>query len=126
MVASLVFHETPKRLLLGLIWVYQSTVGPTLPKACRFEPSCSRYAYAAIERYGAIILHLNGAVLRLEVTLIGMHGKEHCGQTNDRTRAQCPLHYLAPALNARPCNPRSIYCQRLGRSNGGFIRFLPH
>ena len=52
--AALLVHETPKRLLLGLIWVYQSTLGPALPKACRFEPSCSRYAFAAIERYGAI------------------------------------------------------------------------
>ena len=52
--AALLVHETPKRLLLGLIWVYQSTLGPALPKACRFEPSCSRYAYAAIELHGAI------------------------------------------------------------------------
>ncbi len=43
-----------KKLLLGLIWVYQSTIGPTLPPACRFEPSCSRYAYTAIERHGAL------------------------------------------------------------------------
>jgi len=52
--AALLVRETPKRLLLGLIWVYQSTLGPALPKACRFEPSCSRYAFAAIERHGAI------------------------------------------------------------------------
>ena len=52
--AALLVNETSKRLLLGLIWVYQSTLGPALPKACRFEPSCSRYAYAAIERHGAM------------------------------------------------------------------------
>jgi len=32
--------------------VYQSTIGPSLPPSCRFEPSCSRYASAAIERHG--------------------------------------------------------------------------
>jgi uncharacterized protein len=40
--------------LLGLIRVYQNTIGPALPAACRFEPTCSRYAYAAVERYGAV------------------------------------------------------------------------
>jgi uncharacterized protein len=42
----------PRRALMGLIWVYQSTIGPTLPPACRFEPTCSYYAYAAVERHG--------------------------------------------------------------------------
>ena len=39
---------------MGLIWVYQSTVGPSLPPACRYKPSCSEYAFAAIERHGAV------------------------------------------------------------------------
>jgi len=52
--AALLVRETPKRLLLGLIWVYQSTLGPALPKACRFDPSYSQYAFAAIERHCAI------------------------------------------------------------------------
>jgi len=38
---------------MGLIRVYQWTIGPTLPPACRYQPTCSRYAYQAIERYGA-------------------------------------------------------------------------
>jgi putative membrane protein insertion efficiency factor len=42
----------PRRMLMGLIWVYQSTLGPALPPACRFEPTCSHYAYTAIARYG--------------------------------------------------------------------------
>jgi putative membrane protein insertion efficiency factor len=44
----------PRWLLLTLIRVYQSTIGPALPRSCRFEPSCSRYAYQAIERHGAV------------------------------------------------------------------------
>lgn len=39
---------------MGLIWVYQSTLGPSLPPACRYEPSCSRYAFTAVERYGVV------------------------------------------------------------------------
>jgi uncharacterized protein len=45
--------ELPKRGLIGLITIYQNTVGPALPRACRYEPSCSRYAQQAINRYGA-------------------------------------------------------------------------
>ena len=41
-----------KRIVLGLIRVYQRTVSPALPPACRFVPSCSEYAYRAIEKYG--------------------------------------------------------------------------
>jgi len=44
--------RVPRQVLLAAIRVYQSTVGPALPPACRFEPTCSRYAYAAIERHG--------------------------------------------------------------------------
>jgi hypothetical protein len=41
------------RLLLLPIRFYQRFVGPGLPAACRFHPSCSRYAAEAIERHGA-------------------------------------------------------------------------
>lgn len=33
---------------------YQVTLAPLLPAACRYEPSCSRYAAEAITKYGAI------------------------------------------------------------------------
>ena len=32
--------------------VYQVMVSPLLPRACRFEPTCSVYALQAIARYG--------------------------------------------------------------------------
>jgi uncharacterized protein len=44
----------PRWLALGLIRAYQNTLGPSLPPACRFQPTCSRYAYGAIERYGLL------------------------------------------------------------------------
>jgi len=40
--------------LLGAIRVYQKTLSPLLGPTCRFYPSCSHYAYEAIQRYGAI------------------------------------------------------------------------
>jgi len=43
-----------KAMLLGLIRLYQNTISQALPSTCRFIPSCSEYAYQAIERYGVI------------------------------------------------------------------------
>ncbi|HEX9997500.1 MAG TPA: membrane protein insertion efficiency factor YidD, partial [Abditibacterium sp.] len=37
---------------LAMIRFYQRFVSPSLPPSCRFEPTCSRYTYAAIERFG--------------------------------------------------------------------------
>jgi putative membrane protein insertion efficiency factor len=42
-----------RRLLVGIIRGYQRLISPALPAACRFYPSCSAYAAAAIERHGA-------------------------------------------------------------------------
>ena len=41
-----------RTLALSLIRLYQVTISPALGPACRFEPTCSRYAYEAIERHG--------------------------------------------------------------------------
>ncbi len=41
-----------KQFMLELIKLYQSTVSRVTPPACRFAPTCSHYAYEAIERYG--------------------------------------------------------------------------
>jgi putative membrane protein insertion efficiency factor len=40
------------RLLVALLRVYQWTVSPVLGPACRFEPTCSRYAIEAISSHG--------------------------------------------------------------------------
>ena len=34
--------------------LYKATVSPWLGEVCRFQPSCSDYAVAAIERHGAL------------------------------------------------------------------------
>ncbi len=41
-----------RTLLLVAIRLYQGFVSPLTISACKFHPSCSRYAYEAIERYG--------------------------------------------------------------------------
>jgi putative membrane protein insertion efficiency factor len=42
-----------KRLVIGLIGIYQRALSPLLPPACRFTPTCSEYAREAVERHGA-------------------------------------------------------------------------
>ena len=44
----------PKRAALLAIRGYQVTFGVVMPPVCRFQPTCSRYAYAAIGRHGAL------------------------------------------------------------------------
>lgn len=34
-----------------LIRFYQKAISPYLPKACRYEPTCSEYAYQCYERF---------------------------------------------------------------------------
>ena len=41
-------------LALGLIRLYQLTISQALPSSCRFTPSCSKYGYEAIAKYGIL------------------------------------------------------------------------
>ena len=41
-------------LLLLPVRAYQWLLGPLLPRACRFHPSCSSYAARALQRHGAL------------------------------------------------------------------------
>ena len=43
-----------KRILLWLIRGYQLILSPVIGANCRHEPTCSRYSFQAIERFGAI------------------------------------------------------------------------
>ena len=43
-----------KKLMLKLIRFYQRNISANTPPACRFQPTCSQYAYTAIERFGAL------------------------------------------------------------------------
>ncbi|MDR1995623.1 membrane protein insertion efficiency factor YidD [Azonexus sp.] len=43
-----------KRLLIGLIRVYQYAISPFLGRSCRYVPSCSEYTAEAVGKYGAV------------------------------------------------------------------------
>ncbi|MBC7795744.1 MAG: membrane protein insertion efficiency factor YidD [Pyrinomonadaceae bacterium] len=40
-------------VLLKLLKFYKLAISPYLPRACRFEPTCSVYAMQAIQKHGA-------------------------------------------------------------------------
>ena len=42
-----------RQLFILLVRGYQVSLGPLLPAACRYYPSCSAYAIEALERHGA-------------------------------------------------------------------------
>jgi putative membrane protein insertion efficiency factor len=41
-------------IALRFIRFYQHSISPSLGAACRYEPTCSHYAYEAIERHGLV------------------------------------------------------------------------
>ena len=43
-----------KALFLIGIKGYKKFISPLFPNSCRFYPTCSSYAYEAIERYGVL------------------------------------------------------------------------
>jgi putative membrane protein insertion efficiency factor len=44
----------PRLIVMAFIRFYQLTLSHLVFTQCRFEPSCSRYTYEAVERYGAL------------------------------------------------------------------------
>jgi putative membrane protein insertion efficiency factor len=48
-----------RSLVRAPIVLYQRFLSPALPRRCKYEPTCSRYALQAIERHGV----LRGGVL---------------------------------------------------------------
>jgi putative membrane protein insertion efficiency factor len=45
-------RNTAAGVLVMLVRLYQITLSPLLGGHCRFEPSCSHYFIAAVEKYG--------------------------------------------------------------------------
>jgi len=43
-----------KKSILKIIKFYQIFISPAMGKNCRFYPSCSKYTYLAVEKYGII------------------------------------------------------------------------
>ena len=44
----------PALIAMALIQTYRIVLSPLLPRACRFNPSCSEFALEAIRKYGLI------------------------------------------------------------------------
>jgi uncharacterized protein len=44
----------PARALMAVVRGYRLMLSPWLGNACRFEPTCSRYSLAALEKHGAL------------------------------------------------------------------------
>ena len=44
----------PARALMAAVRGYRLMLSPWLGNACRFEPTCSRYSMAALEKHGAL------------------------------------------------------------------------
>jgi putative membrane protein insertion efficiency factor len=42
------------KIALTVIRLYQRFLSPAFSSACRFSPSCSNYAYQAIDKYGIV------------------------------------------------------------------------
>ena len=43
-----------KTICLFLIRIYWYTLSPIIGRSCRFHPTCSRYTYACIDRFGPL------------------------------------------------------------------------
>ncbi|MDX6666602.1 MAG: uncharacterized protein QOG68_2808 [Solirubrobacteraceae bacterium] len=43
-----------RRIATAPIRLYQVAISPALPRRCKYEPTCSRYAVQAIRRYGIL------------------------------------------------------------------------
>ena len=43
-----------RALLVGLVRLYQRTLGAVIPDSCRFTPTCSEYSIQAVRKHGAL------------------------------------------------------------------------
>ncbi len=43
-----------KKMFLAMIRFYRRHISPYTPASCRFNPTCSAYAYEAINKYGVL------------------------------------------------------------------------
>lgn len=47
--------RVPRVLLIGGVRAYRLLLSPWVGQSCRFTPTCSAYAIAALDRHGAIV-----------------------------------------------------------------------
>jgi uncharacterized protein len=44
-----------REVVLAPVMVYQRLISPALPRRCKYEPTCSRYAVQAVREYGILM-----------------------------------------------------------------------
>ena len=44
----------PRNVFLGILWAYLKVISPLYGQVCRYYPSCSLYAFRAIQYHGAL------------------------------------------------------------------------
>ena len=47
-------RRVSRGLVLAPIVLYQRLISPAIPRRCKYEPTCSRYAVEAIREYGIL------------------------------------------------------------------------
>jgi hypothetical protein len=57
--AASALARVARAIVVAPIALYQRVISPAIPRRCKYEPTCSRYAVEAIREYGI----LRGAVL---------------------------------------------------------------
>lgn len=48
------FVGLTRAAVLAPIVIYQRVISPALPRRCKYEPTCSRYAVRAVAEYGIL------------------------------------------------------------------------
>ena len=43
-----------KTVVLATLRFYKRAISPNLPPSCRYQPTCSEYAYEAVDKYGIL------------------------------------------------------------------------
>ncbi len=69
-----------RKILLGLIRIYQNVVSPFLGDHCRFFPSCSSYTAQAIAERGAVRGAVSGIKRLLRCHPLSAGGYDPVGQ----------------------------------------------
>lgn len=44
-----------RKILIGLVRIYQTLISPLLPPSCRYYPTCSNYMIDALKKHGLIL-----------------------------------------------------------------------
>ncbi len=53
-IAGLCLANPIRWAMMGLIRLYQWTLSPIMPNVCRFQPTCSRYFFEALQKRGLL------------------------------------------------------------------------